>query len=707
MGRSDDAARAARELTADLNPEQLEVVQHDRGPLLVGAVAGAGKTKALVQRIAYLCRVRGVDPSRVLAVTFSKKASEEMTDRLEDLLPDAGARVGTFHSLAAQFFREERPEQRRWELDKGDKYRQIVKKAIGYEHLDWKGADLTVVTQFIGLCKSRCAEANTDHARTIAQDFHSRRPCGQRDAELLFDAYSAAEQIRHERQMYTFDDLLLYMWSDLAENPDLRSKWSARWDFVMQDECQDENLVQREIARMLAEPHGNYMVVGDPAQAIYGFRGADPSGILRFAKTWTARVVHMSRNYRSGARIIDAANGVLAAMPAETRLAMQITPERGVAGVVTATVYADQDAEAQALVAQIRERVASGASWRDHVVLYRTNAMSRAVEEQCLSARIPYVVVGGTNFYDRLEIKSLLAYLRVAADRCQFDDVRRSLNSPFRYLGRAFVDRVEAAGEGEGDPRDSVEVDWVRVVEHLAANGGGLQQRQRASVREWSGIVERMRKRIHDLRDLEAASPMDWCGKPHPGRPSALLESLLSETQYVQWITRDEGTESPENSRVSNIRELVRSAERFATVAELLEYVDETMRQAELAKTERGADRVTLMSIHRSKGLEWPCVHVIGVNDKVLPHARSEDQNEERRLAYVAFTRARDELHVSYVGRAAVGSKVTELVPSTFLVEAGLVAPPQGGLAEAWAARTTPSALMERTSDPRRGEDVG
>lgn len=645
----------AHDLLAGLNPEQVEVVTHGQGPLVTGAVAGAGKTASLVRRIAYLVREHDVDPSRILAVTFSAKAAKEMNDRLRPLVRSTQARVGTFHSLAWEIVRSEDVDLASWDLDERDRYRQVVKEAISYRGMDWKNADLTVVLQFIGRCKARCALPRSERALEEAKTFCGSRPSAARHPEKLVEAYWRSEDIRRQRRLITFDDMLLEAWRMLSTDSSCRSRWSSRWDYVLQDEAQDENLVQREIASMLAADHRNYMIVGDPAQSIYAFRGSDPSGILGFESTWTARKILMHRNYRCGDAIVNAANGVLAAMPVETHLGAQITACRGVAGVVSATEYGDMDAEADGVVCDIRDGHTDGRAWGDNVVLYRTNAQSRALEDRLLTERIPYLVLGGVNFYERREVKDLLAYLRLSASRGSADDVRRCINAPFRFLGKAFVDGLMDLVQRRGTTAG-----WTDIVKHYIKNSRDVKQaRQRASAEQWCSLID------------TSAATIKRGGVE--SRPAILLQEILDSTQYVTWLQRDEGTESPENNRVSNVRELVRAAERFPTVHELLDYIEQQIDAAKEAKASGGgADRVTLMSIHRSKGLEWPVVYVVGVNEGILPHGRCEDSNEERRLAYVAFTRARDVLRISCVRRASIGSRVVDLDPSSYIEEAGL-----------------------------------
>lgn len=672
-----ESGHTAASIFEGLNPEQIRAVQHGTGPAVVAAVAGCGKTRVIVLRMKLLIE-GGAEEERVLAVTFSVKAAKEMNDRLVSL-GVARARVGTFHSLSWQIVRAERPDLARWQLDDRDRYRNIVKEALGFRHLDWKQADLTVVLSYIGRCKASAALPGTDEAMQLAQRLHRALPCTQRDPSLLATAYFTAEEIRRDRQLLTFDDQLLEAWTLLTTDEACRARWAARWDYVLQDEAQDENAVQRQIASALARDHRNYMIVGDPSQSIFGFRGSDPSGMLRFPAEWGGEMIGMVRNYRSGRRIIEVANRAIDAMPADSHLGTKIVAERELDGQVTTTRYADFDQEGAGVVERILEACADGRRWGDCAVLYRTNAQSRGVEEALLSARVPYVVAGGTNFYDRKEVKDLLAYLRIAEGRADFDDVRRAINTPFRFLGKAFLEGLESASRAH-----SGTVPWTTIVRSYIDSGrAGLQQRQRTSALSWCALIDDIAALLKRAADKQSATADDVL----EARPARVLEGVVVDVDYTAWLTRDEGTESPENNRVSNVRELIRAAERFPTAAELLDYVDETLDKAAAAKRDGGsADCVTLMSIHRSKGLEWPVVHLIGVNGKVLPHARAEDLAEERRLFYVGVTRARDELHISCVSRAAVGARVVQLEPSRFLAECDLHADDFGSVRDVEAA---------------------
>lgn len=670
-----------------LNDEQREVVEHDEGAALVVAVAGSGKTRALVHRIAYLIAVRNVPSDQILAVTFSRKAAEEMTKRLQGL-GVFGCRVGTWHSLALEILRAE-SEVGQWEVDSKDRFRVVVKQILGYDGgrgMQWKNADLTKVLSFISICKANLAEAGSKKAEKIAQELFDARPCAQHNPNLLVEAYYRAQEAAEQRQLLTFDDMLVFTWRLLKDNePDedgnvepnsIRERWASRYSYVLQDEAQDENVAQVEIASLLARDHGNYMCVGDPAQSIYGFRGAVPEKLLAFEKEWGAKVIKMHKNYRSADEILEAANGVIDAMAPETHLGVKLEGARGINTEIITEEIVDQDAEGERIAEELLELNAGGIGWGEMAVLYRTNAQSRGVEEALISNRIPYVVIGGTTFYNRKEIKDLLAYLRCAVKR-DTDSFKRCLNSPFRYLGTVFRDRC-IQEHNHGEP-------WSETARRVADQGIGVQFRQKTSVLEWASLIDSITRSIELREELEAKrvtegeymaeNPNEIAFGPtvKDHMPAALLDRIINETDYLRFITRDEGAETVENNRVSNVRELVRAAERFTRVSELLDYIDSTIELADQSKNDRSENRVVLTTLHRSKGLEWRAVFIIGASEKILPHGKAEDIEEERRLFYVGVTRAMERLFISSIQRAALGSGVLSLEPSRFLDEAGLM----------------------------------
>lgn len=618
------------------NPEQAAVVAHRDGPMVVLAGAGSGKTRAIIHRTAELTR-SGVSPDEILLVTFSNKAAAEMRARLQRLGCAVEAR--TWHSLCGRILREDRTEWAEWTVDSKNKAKSILKEAVGYKGLDWKGADVGKLSSFIGTCKANLFEPDSAGAADLARAF-----CSGRDAALAVKAFHLFQEKIEEQMFLTFDDMLVFTHRHLSEGGAC-DQWGARWKYLVQDEAQDANEAQVQIARLLAQGHRNYTIVGDPAQAIYGFRGSKPDYLMGFAEEWGAKVVNMHRNYRCGSRIIAVANATLER--AAAKLEVPLTAERETAGTVTVVRAGDLDDEAARFVAYAKAAHATSGSWSGTTCLFRLNAQSRALEDALIRAKVPYVLVGGTGFYERREVKDLLAYLRVAVGHGDVvDALRRSINAPFRFLGAKFVEKVQEAWEEK--PGDVVEA----VTK--ASNRAGIQRRQHESAAEWSRLVMVARESL--TREVE------------PQGPRAVLDDLVRTTGYIQWLEKEEGAESIESSHGANVRELIRLAEQFATAKELLDYIDETIRAASKRRESDESDCVLLMSIYRSKGLEWPRVWVVGCNEKILPHAKG-DPEEERRIFYVAATRAKDELTLSYVGKMALRAGVQEIGPSQFVCE--------------------------------------
>ena len=659
----------AKRLLKGLNPEQEAAVTFGEGPILVAAVAGAGKTRALVHRVAYLVAQHGVDPQRILAVTFSKAGADEMNDRLQKMLPGSGARIGTFHSVALEIVRAEVRGLSEWEIDSKDRFRYCVKDAAGYRELNWKMCDVNLTCDFISFCKANMARPHSEEAMAIAKERYYYQHGPKADPRMLNMVYERAEEIRHDRQLLTFDDMMLDAAELLQTNEQVRRRWARRWSHVLQDEAQDQNKVQLVMGELLAKDHRNYLLVGDPAQAIYAWRGAMPSMLLSFEDRWQAEVVKMARNYRCGQAIIDTANLVLDAMDPKTRLDMHMVCEKGTEGQVACRLYTNLDEEADAIAGEIAEMIEDGTAPKDIALLYRTNAQSRAPEEALISRRIPYMVVGGTNFYNRKEVKDLLAYLRIADGRGTLDDVRRCINAPFRFLGKAFVEKLSATAKKARAQakKQGKRVHWPTVARETC-NQARVQHRQRGSANEWADILTDAMDRIAAQKVAQRDTD-DW----DKGKPVNILEDIVLATRYTDWLVKDEGEETTENSRVSNVRELIRAARRFPTVAELLDFLDD-LAEASKGSRRKGEkpNKVILTTLHRSKGLEWENVFMTGCNEYVLPHARSEDIEEERRLFYVGVTRAKERLAVSCVGEISVGDRVIAASPSPFIYEAGL-----------------------------------
>jgi DNA helicase-2/ATP-dependent DNA helicase PcrA len=614
------------------NPEQAIAIQHTNGPLGVFAGAGSGKTRVLCSRIAYLVS-RGVPASRILAVTFSKKAAVEMEERTRGF-GVLDARVGTWHSLALQILREEHAIDG-WKVDDTDRAKFILKDVLGWKGMNWKDADVGVVSSFISFCKSQLWDASSREAGDYSK--------GER---RLVEAFRRYETELADNRLLTFDCMLVKA-AMLLSNESTRLRWAAKWDYVLQDEAQDANPAQMTIAEALARDHRNYMVVGDPAQSIYGFRGSRPEYVTEFAATWHgATVVNMNRNYRCGSAIVAVANEAI--RPATHKLPVDLIAEGGWTGGVSFWREANLDAEAERIVSVVKDNLQLGRKLEEHTVLFRTNAQSRALEEAFLSAQIPYVVVGGTSFYERKEVKDLLAYLRTALGREVESNLRRCVNAPFRFIGTATVDKL---------------------LSQLKANGGnvertmstpGLQGRQVASLRQWLAALDAVRHAASAMADPEAHNA--------PKTVGAIIDALERAVGYCDWLRKDQGEESVESSHVANVKELIRVAERFTSVESFLDFIDDTIAKAKDAKKESGKGRVLLMSIHRSKGLEWPYVFVCGCSEGILPHPRG-DADEERRLFYVAVTRAAQHCYLTSPATLALRTGLKEVASSRFVSE--------------------------------------
>lgn len=660
-------------LLRGMNPEQQEVITHKEGPLLAAAVAGAGKTAALVRRIGYLVKFHGVNPNRILAVTFSKKGGDEMSERLDGLIGKTGASVGTFHSLALRIVKAEVAAYAEdWEIDSKGRFRYCVKDAVGYtpkdaeiRRMDWKEADPTLLVDYISYCKAHMARPDSEAAMTIAEErYYRKNPGLSTNPTKMVRAYHIAEELRIDRQLLTFDDMMMEAVELMRDDEGIRCRWASQFDYVLQDEAQDQNLCQLLLGELFSRDHRNYMLVGDPAQTIYTWRGAQPDKLLGFEQTWGAKVVQMNRNYRCGQSIIDTANRALRSMDPSTRLDMEMVCERGTEGNVSCKLYEDLDVEGEDIANSIAQMREDGVSLRNIVILYRTNAQSRAPEEALISSRIPYRIIGGTNFYERREIKALLAYLRTAYKPSP-SSITACINTPFRYLGKVFVTQFQKSAarvHQDARARTGERASWGEVIDDVADELPRFNQNQQRNAYAWASLIDRLTDTLH-----AASGPHASEVEKSAAKPARLLEDILLDTGYIDFLRKDEGEESPENSRVSNVRELIRAAERFTTVSELLDYIDDTIARSKAEAKERHPDKVTLTTLHRSKGLEWPTVFMIGVSDRILPHGRCEDIEEERRLFYVGVTRARDNLVVSAVNTACFGDKVVYLGPSPFI----------------------------------------
>ncbi len=617
-----------------LNPEQKTAVLHERGPLLVLAGAGSGKTRVIIHRLARLVEM-GADPRGIVAVTFTNKAAEEMRERARKLL---GGRpllsfVGTFHSWALRFLRRNAAAAGlppRFSIADSADQLSLVKEAM-----DQLGLSEQVFTP--GAVRSRVSQAK--NALLTAQGFADSQTdyAGERIGRvyLLYERKLAAAGA------LDFDDLIVRTVRLLRSRPEVLAAERARVRHLLIDEYQDTNTCQDALVKLLGEGADSLCAVGDEDQAIYRWRGAEVEHILRFDEDFPgARIVPLERNYRSTAGILDAASGLVANN--RRRRKKRLVADRGTGARVRLWRFDEDRAEAEAVARALGERREPG----DVAVLYRTNAQSRPFEEELVRRRIPYVVVGGMKFYERAEVKDALAYLRLAGRPDDDLAFRRVVNVPARGIGQATLDHLaKAAGERGAS--------WWEVSGDPPP---GLTERARTA-------LGRFRALVSDLAARAESEP-----------PSALLEHLLEATGYSALY---EGSEEREDvARRENLEELVSSAREFerrsdedATLAEYLDSVS-LATDAEAAAGGRG---VTLSTLHAAKGLEFPAVFVVGLEEGYVPHGQSgEDEDEleeERRLLYVGMTRAKDELTLSLAARRLVYGRVQPRVESRFVSE--------------------------------------
>jgi DNA helicase-2/ATP-dependent DNA helicase PcrA len=624
--------------TEGLNPDQLDAVVHAGGPLLVVAGAGSGKTRVLTHRIAHLID-QGTHPSRILAITFTNKAAGEMRDRVAALVGPVSKTmwVSTFHSACVRMLRAHADRlgyPRQFSIyDQADAIR-LTGYVVRDLALDAKRFTPRGVHGLISLWKNELVDP--DEAARRAQNIFDRKHA---------DVYREYQARLHKAGAMDFDDLLVNTVRLLRDHPDVLEHYQQRFEHILVDEFQDTNLAQNEIVLLLAGGHENVCVVGDTDQSVYRFRGADYRNILQFEEAFPAvTTVVLDQNYRSTQTILDAANAVIANNVA--RKPKALWTDQG-AGDPIVRYHAEDEGDEATFVAataqQLHDHDAMG--WRDLAVLYRTNAQSRVVEEAFMRLGIPYKVVGGTRFYDRREIKDAVAYLRAVVNPNDEVSLKRVLNVPKRGVGDASVAKLDALATSAGISF----VEAMRRADEAGVSGAAAR-----------GIDSFVRL----LDELAALAADEGSG------PGDVLQAALDESGYLAELEAEGSIEAI--GRVENLGELVGSAREFTRIDEFLEQVSLVADTDELPDGDAD-DQVVLMTLHSAKGLEFPVVFLIGAEDGVFPHARAltepDELEEERRLAYVGITRARQRLYVSHAWSRSLFGSTQYNPPSRFLDE--------------------------------------
>lgn len=602
-----------------LNPAQKEAAETTSGPLLILAGAGSGKTKTLTHRIAYLIGHEGVWPNEILAVTFTNKAAREMRERLGHLLGrDGNARsfmpwMGTFHGICVRLLRQD-----------GDKI-GIQPNYVIYDEEDRQGLikqamkQLSIADKQIKPRAVSSIISNAKNELVGPEEFESGANYPfQKDVARIYALY---EKLRQEAGALDFDDLLIETVRLFKDQPDVRAKWRAQFKHILIDEYQDTNAAQYAIVKSLVGDDRNICVVGDDWQSIYSWRGADFTNILNFERDFPgAKIVKLEQNYRSTGAILEAAHNVISKNTTRTDKKLWTAEPTG-APVQVHAVY-DESEEAYAVASRISAQAAIGArNYGDFAVLYRANAQSYTLERAFLQHRIPYQIIGGVRFYDRKEIKDVIAYLRLLYqpnDRMSFS---RIVNVPTRGIGATSLEKFMTWQASSG-------MDIVSALINVEQTSSVTARAKKALV----GLGEVLR--ILQAK-IQAETP-----------PSDVIETLIDKTGYRDYIL--DGTPRAEE-REANIGALISDAKTFASVPDFLEEVA----LMSSADTDGNEQKVTLMTLHAAKGLEFPVVFMVGMEEGVFPNSRALEDGpaaleEERRLCYVGMTRARQELHLSY-----------------------------------------------------------
>jgi len=617
-----------------LNAEQRRAVEHGEGPLLVLAGAGSGKTRVLTHRIEHLLRAGGARPHEILAVTFTNKAARELRERLGRLVGAASGDlwVGTFHSICSRLLRRHIEE-----LDLGYRANFVVYDAhdqLGVLGAAIEGRSFSLTPQAL--------LARIDDAKNEAhtpQDLAARAATTQEAS--VAQAYVLYQAALRRNNAVDFGDLLLLALELLERRGDTARRLQDRFRRLLVDEYQDTNRAQYRWLRALAGERRELCAVGDEDQSIYGWRGADIRNILDFENDYpAATVIRLEQNYRSTQSILAAAGAVIGHNRSRRGKTLWTANPPGPRPILHHAH--DERAEARFVVREIAQG-SRRRPLRDFVVFYRTNAQSRVFEEECLRAGVAYSLIGGTKFYERKEIKDVLAYLRVIANPEDEWSLLRVINVPPRGIGGSTVEKLVGAASSSGAPLSRV----------LASPPDSLSEAVRGKLRAFSALLEELR--LHGDR-----------------RIAALVEEILRRTGYVEALRARASADG--ESRIEDLRELVTVAqEADAEGRTLVEFLEQAALVADADAIDDAQGRVTLMTVHNSKGLEFPVVFLAGMEEGLFPHRRSLDDNdaveEERRLCYVGMTRAREQLFLTRARRRHVFGAQTDNPPSRFLRE--------------------------------------
>lgn len=618
-------------LVRELNPKQREAVLASKGPVLILAGPGSGKTRVLTHRVAYLIDAEKIRPEHILAVTFTNRAAGEMRTRIQLLFEKTSFRaeelpfIGTFHAFGVKILRAHANKLGFFPaftiFDEDDSL-SLFKEVMKNQNINSKQFAPGILLHTISRLKNELTDPEQYAAETGLSDLFPR---------ILHQTYAAYQKRLKEANAMDFDDLLMNVCVLFAKFPEIKKRYQDQFQYINVDEYQDVNHAQYTLVRDLALGHQNIAVVGDDAQAIYGWRGADMRNILNFEKDWPdAKVIILDQNYRSTQIILNAARTIIEKNPAQKKKELWTENKEGFP--VEVGVAENEREEAFFISEEIKNQLTHGHMFKDIVILYRTNSQSRAIEESFLEKKIPYRIIGGVKFYQRKEIKDIIAYLRVLSNPADFVSLKRIINVPTRGIGKAT---------------------FLSYAAHL----GSARETQKKIP-----SIEKFKTLLGDLRkELETRSP------------SAFLKELIKKTEYKEYL--DDGSPHAEE-RWENIEEFVNLSAKYNEMSGregIGKLLEDVALFSDTDDNKQNENSVYLMTLHAAKGLEFPIVFIAGMEEGIFPHARSifnpQELEEERRLMFVGLTRAKKRIFLSFaLRRMRFGSEEVN-PPSRFLSE--------------------------------------
>lgn len=632
------------DFSAGLNDRQKEAVLHTEGPLLIMAGAGSGKTRVVTHKIAYLIKEKGIFPGNILAITFTNKAATEMKTRVADLLNTDVDHMwmGTFHSICVRILRRDIDKigyDRSFTIYDRDDQKTVVKECMKEVNVDKEMYKETALIARISDFKDKGIDPDTFINQNY-KDFKERK---------VGEIYELYQKKLKKYNAMDFDDLIIKAVELLSENPEILEYYQKKFQYIFVDEYQDTNNIQYRLVRMLSKHHKNICVVGDQSQSIYSWRGADISNIMNFEKDFPgAKVILLEQNYRSTQKILKVANEVIKHNYEKIKKNLWTDNSQGDTVVYESCEYSEE--EAYFVSKKIHEFIYKGYKYADMAILYRTNVQSRTFEEAFMTEHIPYKVVGGLKFYDRKEVKDIIAYVKFVQNPNDNISLKRIINTPKRGIGLSTIEKIEAFATDTGD---SIYGSILSMDEIPTLTG-----RAKSSLKPFVELMNRFiaMKEIMGIKDF--------------------VEEVVNSSGYVAELQADGTVES--KTRIENIQDFISVALTFEEKNEEATMEDFLASIALLSDVDKTVDTdnmITMMTVHSAKGLEFPIVFLVGMEDGLFPISRSfdseNDMEEERRLCYVAVTRAEKHLIITNAQKRTIYGNTNYTMPSRFLDEMG------------------------------------